>query len=329
MAIPLKSKPKLAPKGAEVYTSGVLHREYRPENLEEVVGQASVVKSLDKLLKSASVPHAFLFTGPSGTGKTTIARIIAKVLGIGQSGLIEIDAASNSGIADMRVVVDSVRYKSLANAGKKFVIVDEAHALSKATWQSLLKPIEEPPEHVYWALCTTEPDKVPDTIRSRCIAYNLKPIDEDSLVSLLMDVAKNEGLGVGEDMAGLIARQAAGSARKALVFLAQVAGVTDKKEAIRLLENGVGEEEQAIKLARMVCFGKDFTWANCMKVIEGLEGESPEGVRLMIVNYCAAVLKTSRAPEQQLAVLDAFRGPYNPSEKWAPLYLSLGSLLFN
>lgn len=306
-----------------------LHTLYRPSTLSEVVGQGAVTKSLAKLLKGSSIPHAYLFTGPSGCGKTTLARIIAHELGIGADSIIEIDAASNSGIADMRVVVDNVRYRSMAGKGDKFVIVDEAHALSKQTWQSLLKPIEEPPSHVYWVLCTTEPDKVPDTIRSRCTSYNLKSVPEDDLEALLTSVASAEGLKLGGDMIGLIARQAGGSARKALVFLSQVSGVTDKKEALRLLENGVGDEEQAIALARMICSGKGFTWDNCMRYIKALDGESPEGVRLMIVNYSAKVLENTAHPEQQLAVLDAFRGPYNTSEKWAPLYLSLGALLFN
>ena len=94
------------------------------------------------------------------------------------------------------------------------------------------------------------------------------------------------------------------------------------------MENGVGEEEQAIQLARMICTGKGFSWEASIKLVAGLEGESPEGVRLIVVNYAAAMLKGSTRPVPLLAVLDAFRGPYNASEKWAPLYLSLGTLLF-
>lgn len=306
-----------------------LHTLYRPQALDQVIGQDSVVKSLSKVLASKNVPHAYLFTGPSGTGKTTLARIIAREMGIPDKGVLEIDAASNSGIADMRAVVDNVRYKALSDTGRKFVIVDEAHSLSKATWQSLLKPIEEPPEHVYWALCTTEPDKVPDTVRSRCTAYNLKSVSEDDLQALIEYVASEEKMKLGADLVGLIARQAGGSARKALVFLSQVQGVTDKKEAARLIENGVGDEEQAIALARMICGHKGFTWEAAAKIIAALDGESPEGLRLMIVNYAAAVLKNTRDPQPLLAVLDAFRGPYNSSEKMAPLYLSIGSLLYN
>ena len=305
-----------------------LHLKYRPQTFDEVVGQAAVVSSLKKALASKNLPHAFLFTGPSGTGKTTLARIVATIIGVPVGNILEIDAATNSGVDNMRAVTDLARYKSLRDeGGRKFIIVDECHALSKSTWQSMLKAIEEPPEHVFWALCTTESDKVPDTIRTRCLSYNLKEVSSDDLHDLLNNVNKKEKLNVPDDLVGIVARHAGGSARRALVYLSQVVGITDKKEALRLLESGVGDEKEAIDLARMLCGGKNTNWSEAMRVCALLEGESPEGVRLVICNYAASALKESKSPERLLAVLAAFRGPYSASEKWGPLYLSLGELL--
>lgn len=307
-----------------------LHTKLRPKTLDKVIGQKAVCASLQRALNSPNKPHAFLLTGPSGTGKTTIARIVASMLGVPLRGVLEVDAATNSGVENMRAVTEMVRYKSLhSDGGKRFIIVDEAQACSKATWQSMLKPIEEPPAHVYWAFCTTEPDKVPETIRTRCSTYNLAPISSDDIEEMLSHVNEQERLGLPDDIIGAIARNCNGSARKALVALSQLQGVTDKKEAMRLLETGVAEEAQAVELARMLCLRKGLSWPNAMKLCEALKLESPEGVRLVVVNYAASMLPTARDPEALLAVLEAFQGPYNPSERMAPLYTSIGRLLWS
>ena len=150
-----------------------LHLKYRPTNLDEVIGQNAVVQSLKQQLTGQSTPHAFLFLGPSGVGKTSIARILAGMMKCDDANILEIDAATHSGVENMRSVTQMAQYRGIGESPNKFIIVDEVHALSKATFQSLLLSIEEPPPHVYWALCTTEPDKIPTTIKTRCAAYDL------------------------------------------------------------------------------------------------------------------------------------------------------------
>jgi DNA polymerase III gamma/tau subunit len=310
-----------------------LHTKYRPTRLEDVVGQSHLVSSLAQMLakfnKTGQAPHAFLFTGPSGTGKTTLARILAGAFKVSPQGLVEIDGATNSGVADMRSITDAVRHRSFGEGGRKFVIVDECHALSKQTWQSLLKPIEEPPAHVWYALCTTEPEKVPETIRTRCVGYALRGVSDDDIGDLLSKVRDAEKLSTSDELLGVIARQAQGSPRRALVYLQTAGHVKDKREALRLLETGVGEEEEAVALARMLCTGRGATWPKAMEILKKLQGDSPEGIRLVVLAYASKMLPTAKEPEPLLAVLQAFREPCRASEGFAPLYLAVGELLLS
>lgn len=129
-----------------------LHVRLRPLELDGVIGQDAVVNSLVSLLEGNAVPHAYLFTGPSGVGKTTLARILARMTDCDDANIMEIDAATNSGIDNMRLVTQLAQYRGIGSSPNKFIIIDECHALSKATFQSLLLAIEEPPPHVYLSL---------------------------------------------------------------------------------------------------------------------------------------------------------------------------------
>jgi len=305
---------------------------YRPRALADVVGQDAIVASLQQVLASKNVPHAFLFTGPSGTGKTTLARIVALRLGIPKSSLMEVDGGTHSGAEAMRNVIDKARSRSMQDVrGRRFLIVDEAHALSATAWTSMLKAIEEPPEHVYWAFCTTNTDKVPKTIRTRCVTYNLNPVANDTIQELLEKVADAEKIDISNDLLGLLSRTAAGSVRQALSDLNKIAGTTNKKAALQLLHNGVSQEADAIDLARMLCGSKNNNWAEYMRVcgllVDKVEKSSPEGVRLVIINYACAVLREAKDPNRMLAVLHAFREPFHGAEGWAPMYRALGELL--
>lgn len=307
-----------------------LHTKYRPQNLDEVIGQDATVRSLKKLLDGEKPPHAFLFTGPSGVGKTTLARILANRLKVSPQNLIEVDAATNSGIDAMRGVLDTTQYRGFGESPIRFVIVDECHALSRATWQSLLLALEEPPDHVYWALCTTEAEKVPQTVRTRCHAYRLDAVKPDAIEELLLAVRELETLDISDEMLGAAARQAQGSIRQALVFLSQVDGVKDPAEARRLMQQ-VGEEREAVELARLLVQKQGLTWERARDLLAALASESAESVRLVIVNYVAKTIAKAGPGEaaRLLNVLDAFSQPCHQSEGQAPLYLAVGRVLFN
>jgi len=205
-----------------------LYRQYRPATFAEVRGQEHVVKTLQSAIKNKKTAHAYLFSGGRGTGKTTVARILAKELGVNDSDLYEIDAASNRGIDDIRALREGV-HTAPFESPYKFYIIDEAHMLTKEAWNALLKTIEEPPAHAIFVLATTERDKVPETIQSRCEVYTFKQPTREMLAETVGDVAKHEGFKLERAAAELVALLAEGSFRDALSILQKVLAVSSDK----------------------------------------------------------------------------------------------------
>lgn len=217
-----------------------LYRKYRPENFDEVIGQDHIVKAIGGALKAGKVSHAYLLCGPRGTGKTTIARIIARELGSSVNDIYELDAASNRGIDDVRGIRDSVQTMPF-DSKYKIYILDEVHMFTKDAWNALLKTIEEPPKHVIFILATTELEKVPDTIVSRCQSFIFKKPTDNILSSVVTNVAKKEGYTLEEGGAGLIALLADGAFRDALGTLQKVISFSnDKKISLKDIEEVTG-----------------------------------------------------------------------------------------
>jgi DNA polymerase-3 subunit gamma/tau len=226
-----------------------LYRKYRPRSFSEVIGQEHVTRTLQNALAAGRVVHAYLFSGPRGTGKTSTARILAKAVNcLAEEGekpcndcficrsvdegrlldLIEIDAASHTGVDDIRDLREKIHFAP-SDARYKFYIIDEAHMLSTSAFNALLKTLEEPPAHAYFVLATTAPHKIPATILSRCQRFDFRPIPMKKIIGRLEWIAEEEGLEVEREALELIARQATGSMRDADSLLDQVASYGDKK----------------------------------------------------------------------------------------------------
>jgi DNA polymerase-3 subunit gamma/tau len=224
----------------------VLARKWRPKRFAELVGQEHVVRALTNALESGRVHHAFLFTGTRGVGKTTIARIFAKSLNCEQGtssdpcgecevckavdagrfiDLLEIDAASNTGVDDVREVIENAQY--MPSRGRvKVYLIDEVHMLSKPAFNALLKTLEEPPEHVKFLLATTDPQKLPVTVLSRCLQFNLKRLDEAQIAGQMRMILGQEGIDADEGAIRQLARGADGSLRDGLSLLDQAIAYT-------------------------------------------------------------------------------------------------------
>lgn len=213
-----------------------LYRAYRPQTFDEVRGQEAIVRVLEAAVKNKKTTHAYLFVGGRGTGKTSVARILARALGVTDKDLYEMDAASHTGVDNIRELREGVNVVPFESP-YKFYIIDEAHMLSKGAWNAFLKTLEEPPSHVIFVLATTDRDKVPDTIQSRCEVYTFKQPTREVLADVVGDVAKKEGFALERSAAELIALLAEGSFRDALSILQKVLTVSkDKKVDVREVE---------------------------------------------------------------------------------------------
>ena len=249
-----------------------LYRKYRSKNFDELVGQEAIKQTLENSLKIQKISHAYLFSGPRGTGKTSVARLFAKALNCEKGNgeicnecsncrainegshpdVIEIDAASNSGVDEVRELIEKVKYAPIQGKYKVYII-DEVHMMTNSAFNALLKTLEEPPSYVVFILCTTEPYKLLPTILSRCQRYEFKKITDVELRKLITHVLKEEGVSATNDAINLIVELANGGARDSLSLLDQVIsyagsnieeedvikmfGLVSSQDKIRLLEN--------------------------------------------------------------------------------------------
>lgn len=217
-----------------------LYSKYRPSKFKEVLGQEQVTKVLEESIKLGNIAHAYLFFGSRGTGKTSVARILAKEIGTSNDDLYEIDAASNTSVDDIRALNESVTTMPF-NSKYKVYILDEVHMLSKSAFNALLKTLEEPPSHVIFVLATTEEHKIPETVISRCEGYTFKKPTQKLLVEVIKKVAKSEGYEIDKSSADLISLLGDGSFRDTLGVLQKVINSSkDKKISIEEVEKVTG-----------------------------------------------------------------------------------------
>jgi DNA polymerase-3 subunit gamma/tau len=301
---------------------------YRPEKWDEVIGNEDCVTSLRKVLAENS-SHAFLFTGPSGVGKTTLARLAAKQLGTVPDNLIEVDAATHNGIDEMRELTETLKYRPLGNSNIKSLVIDEAHAITRQAWQSLLKIVEEPPSWAYWFFCTTDITRVPETIRTRCSVYNLKSLNLRQLLTLLEWILMCEQRKLDETILDLCVKEARGSPRRAIAYLGQVINCQSREEAASAIGQLPEEADLPVALARALVKGTK--WAEVQSILSDLKDDNPEGIRKIVLDYITKVIldsKDANLVRDYLPILDEFAQPINYSDGIAPIVLASARCVF-
>jgi DNA polymerase-3 subunit gamma/tau len=205
-----------------------LYREYRPKNFAEVVGQNHITQTLQNQIRGDRISHAYLFCGTRGTGKTSVAKILAKTL-TEDIDTFEIDAASNNSVTDVRDIVDRVKYPPVAGKYKVYII-DEVHMFSQSAFNAILKTLEEPPAHVVFILCTTEPHKLLPTVQSRCLRFDFRAVGTEVIEKLISKIFKKENVSASAEAVKLLAEAGCGSVRDALSYAESAINFAGGKE---------------------------------------------------------------------------------------------------
>lgn len=284
-----------------------LYLKHRPTSLETVKGNADVIEALDGMLsKLDTCPHVFMLHGASGCGKTTIGRIISERLGCVGSDFIEVDSGQFRGIDTVRDIRKNCNYKPIQGRCRVWLL-DECHKLTNDAQNALLKVLEDTPAHVYFILCTTDPQKLIAAIKNRCQEFQVKPLSPQNLKGLLKRIVKAEGEEIDDDIYNQIIQDSDGYPRKAIQILEQVLNVSDERR-LEVAKQAAVVQTQSIELCRAL-LKKGTGWKEISTILTGLKDQEPEDIRRMVMGYCQAVLlKTDNT--QAGHVLEYFVEPF-------------------
>jgi DNA polymerase III gamma/tau subunit len=289
-----------------------LYRRLRPGSLKKVVGQDEAISVLLTKMKAKKLPHAILITGPSGVGKTTIGRIISKHLDCADGDFEEVNCAG-SGIDKIRDIRRGMPFKSLAGGGRVWLL-DEVHMLSSDGQNALLKMLEDPPAHVYFILCTTNPGKVIDTVQNRCMHLKLKAINSKDMSNLVQSAADAVGFELREEVRDHIVDAAEGSGRQALVLLDSILGIDGDEAQLAAISNPE-HKQAAFDIVKALLWEKA-KWPAVAKILKGLKDSADvEGIRhLVLATASNGMLKADKNLPRYYMIVTAFRDNFYDSK---------------
>lgn len=287
-----------------------LHITKRPKTLEELIGNDGIKESLKSVFTREDKPHVVMMKGPKGSGKTTIARIIATMVGCSLDDVQEINCAQDNGIGKVREIQENAQY-SPTSGDVKVYILDECHCLTtgkQGAQNALLKILEDTPSHVYFILCTTNPEMLLEAFASRCMQFEVKYLASPQMHRLLKGVIESEGIPIDEYPASVlkeIVKVAEGSPRQALIVLDSVIDILDEKAALAAISDASMTEQSSKELCQEILSERKGRWDSCRFLLKGISTE-PETTRRGIIGYMNTVLMSDdcEKPDRIVTIID-------------------------
>jgi|BioPla2DNA2_1021312.scaffolds.fasta_scaffold04161_15 DNA polymerase-3 subunit gamma/tau len=284
-----------------------LYLKYRPKDLSQIKGNKSLVDSLNNMLSNKETcPHTFLLHGPTGCGKTTIARIIANELGCHERDFIEINTADLRGIDTSREIINRSQFAPIQGSIMVWLI-DECHKLTNDAQNALLKLLEDTPKHIYIILCTTDPQKLLSTIKGRCIQFQVSPLNDIEMFQLLRRIVRDEKEELNKQIFDQIIETSQGLPRNAIQILEQVLN-TSEEERLTTAKKNIDNQTEIIELCRALL--KNSNWNQVKEILARLKGQEAESIRRVVLGYCQAILLKSENDKAAMII----------EEFWEPTY---------
>lgn len=289
-----------------------LHLKYRPATFDEILGNTSLIESLKVVLSKKNKPTTYLLQGPSGTGKTTIARIIAKEVGTRGQDIKELNIADTRGIDAARTIIENARFMPLGGKAKVYILDEVANATINF-FEALLKILEEPPRNTYFILCTTDPQKLPVTIRNRCTICQVSSLRRNELIKLIKDVLIEEGRRkFPKEGIEKIAIVVDGCPRQALVILDSVIDIEDDSKLLSAINDFSFEQAEIIELFNALL--KKTKWSEMAKILKNID-EDPERLRYAILTRMTNILLSGKQSDRVFLIIDEFKDSFIYTKK--------------
>ena len=289
-----------------------LHLKYRPKTLDEVVGQKEAVATLKEMLKNNRVPHSILISGPTGTGKTTIARILKSSLNVSDLDYREVNSADFRGIEVVREIRRGMGLHAITENGNRMYVLDEVHAISKDASNAFLKLLEDTPSHVFFVICTTSAEKLLPTLRNRCTQISTKLLTPKDMMFLLNQILEKEKVEIQEEVLDRVIEVAEGSARLAVNLLNRIYKLKDVDSQLEAVLRS-DTKTQAFDLVKLLLWERNVKWVDVANVLKSIEDEPETIRRILLKNVGNEILKGNKNSNRAAVLAVAFERPYYDS----------------